>query len=158
MHQGQDSVLLPSRRRRRHYTLEHKLRLVQLCSGSGASLSAVAQANDVNANLLRVGFEISSKAHFVQRLLLLDSWPSLRLLLCRPISQSARQCWVLSPNFYLFALKLTQALHRQVTMRRSLGHWIFKFVAVIWWFKFKPSRPVSLNAPTCWQRCSNDPR
>lgn len=53
MHQGQDLVLLPSRRRRRHYTLEHKLRLVQLCSGSGTSLSAVAQANDVNANLLR---------------------------------------------------------------------------------------------------------
>lgn len=53
MHQVQDLVLLPSRRRRRHYSLEHKLKLVQLCSGSGTSLSAVAQANDVNANLLR---------------------------------------------------------------------------------------------------------
>lgn len=53
MHQVQDLVLLPSRRRRRHYSLEHKLSLVQLCSGSGTSLSAVAQANDVNANLLR---------------------------------------------------------------------------------------------------------
>lgn len=53
MHQVQDLVLLPNRRRRRHFTLEHKLRLVQLCSGSGASLSAVALANDVNANLLR---------------------------------------------------------------------------------------------------------
>ena len=53
MHQDQDIVLLPNRRRRRHYTLEHKLRLVQLCSGIGVSLCAVAQANDVNANLLR---------------------------------------------------------------------------------------------------------
>lgn len=53
MHQAQDLVLLPNRRRRRHYSLEHKLRLVQLCSGSGTSLSAVAQANEVNANLLR---------------------------------------------------------------------------------------------------------
>lgn len=53
MHQLQDLVLFPNRRRRRHYSLEHKLRLVQLCSGTGVSLSAVAQANDVNANLLR---------------------------------------------------------------------------------------------------------
>lgn len=53
MHQVQDLVLLPSRSRRRHYSLEHKLSLVQLCNGSGTSLSAVAQANDVNANLLR---------------------------------------------------------------------------------------------------------
>ena len=52
MHQAQDLVLLPSRRRR-HYSLEHKSSLVQLCNGSGTSLSAVAQANDVNANLLR---------------------------------------------------------------------------------------------------------
>lgn len=53
MHQGQDMVLLPNRRRRRHYSLEHKMRLVQLCSGSGASLCAVAQANEVDPNLLR---------------------------------------------------------------------------------------------------------
>lgn len=53
MHQGQDMVLLPNRRRRRHYSLEHKMRLVQLCSGTGASLCAVAQANEVNPNLLR---------------------------------------------------------------------------------------------------------
>ncbi len=53
MHQGQDIVLLPSRRRRRHYSLEHKMRLAQLCSGSRASLCAVAQANDINPNLLR---------------------------------------------------------------------------------------------------------
>ncbi|MDX1668237.1 MAG: transposase [Limnobacter sp.] len=44
---------MPNRRRRRHYSLEHKLKLIKLCNGSGASLSAVAQANDVNANLLR---------------------------------------------------------------------------------------------------------
>lgn len=53
MHQAQDLVLLPTRRQRRHYTLDYKLRLVQLCTGTGVSMAAVAQANDVNANLLR---------------------------------------------------------------------------------------------------------
>jgi transposase len=85
MHQVQDLVLLPNRRRRRHYSLEHKLRLVQLCSGSGSSLSAVAQANDVNANLLRRWVrDFEQRAYFAQRPRPLDSWPSLSLLQARP--------------------------------------------------------------------------
>ncbi|MBP8277328.1 MAG: transposase [Propionivibrio sp.] len=46
------SVVLPSRRRRRHAP-EFKARVIAACLQPGASLAAVALANGLNANFLR---------------------------------------------------------------------------------------------------------
>lgn len=46
------STVLPARHRRNH-TIEFKTELVTMCRQPGVSVSAVAQAHGVNANLLR---------------------------------------------------------------------------------------------------------
>ena len=46
------TTALPARHRRNH-SIEFKTKLVTMCSQPGVSVSAVAQAHGVNANLLR---------------------------------------------------------------------------------------------------------
>jgi transposase-like protein len=46
------TTALPARHRRNH-SIEFKTKLVTICSQPGVSVSAVAQAHGVNANLLR---------------------------------------------------------------------------------------------------------
>jgi len=46
------TTVLPTRHRRKH-TIDFKTDLVTMCSQPGISVSAVAQAHGVNANLLR---------------------------------------------------------------------------------------------------------
>jgi len=46
------TTVLPARQRR-HHSIEFKTELVTMCQQPGISISAVAQAHGVNANLLR---------------------------------------------------------------------------------------------------------